>query len=106
MHSLEPAGLHALGPISVLSDCPTPHERPVEVVEHRAGAYYCPRCGEIHHAPMPPQVERGGLIRPELTALAVYLKDVCRASFTTIRKYFRGVLKITISRGQASHPVT
>jgi len=29
-----------------------------------------------------------------------YLKGVCHASFSTIRKYFRDVLKIPISRGQ------
>jgi len=74
--------------------------RPVEVVEHRAVACYCRRCGRVHYAPMPPQVERSGLIGPELTALAAYLKGVCHASFSTIRRFFRDVLKITISRGQ------
>ncbi len=43
---------------------------------------------------------RGGLLGPELTALVGYLKGVCHASFSTIRKYFRDVLKIRISRGQ------
>jgi transposase len=74
--------------------------RPVEIVEHRAGAYHCPRCGKTHYAPMPAAVENCGLIGPELTSLTAYLKGVCHASFSTIRKYFRDVLKIPISRGQ------
>ena len=72
----------------------------VEVVENRSGAFECVKCGKIHYAPMPPQVEQSGLIGPELTALVAYLKGVCHASFSTIRKYFRDVLKLTISRGQ------
>ena len=75
-------------------------ERPVEVVEHRAGAYYCPRCGKTHFASLPAEVEQSGLIGPELTALVAYLKGVCHASFSTIRKFFRDVLKVTVSRGQ------
>jgi transposase len=75
-------------------------ERPVEIVEHQAGAYQCVRCGKIHHAPMPPQVEQSGLIGPGLTALVAYLKGVCHASFSTIRKFFRDVLKLAVSRGQ------
>jgi len=75
-------------------------EQPTEVVEHRAGAYECVRCGKIHYAPLPPEVEEGGLIGPKLTALVGYLKGVCHASFSTIRKFLRDVLKLTISRGQ------
>jgi len=74
--------------------------RPVEIVEHQAGALECVRCGKIHDAPLPAAVEQGGLIGPELTALVAYLKGVGHASFCTIRKYFRDVLKLTVSRGQ------
>jgi transposase len=75
-------------------------QRPVEIVEYQAGAYQCVRCGKIHYAPLPPQVEKSGLIGPELTALVAYLKGVCHASFSTIRRFFRDVLKIAVSRGQ------
>ena len=74
--------------------------RPVEVVEHQAGAYYCRRCRKVHYAPLPAVVERGGLIGPELTALIAYLKGVAHASFSTIRRFCHDVLKITISRSQ------
>ena len=53
-------------------------ERPVEVVEHRAGACRCVRCGKIQYAPLPAEVEQGGLLGPQLTALVAYLKGVCR----------------------------
>lgn len=73
--------------------------QPVEVVEHRAGAGQCVRCGKVHYAALPPAVAQSGLIGPELTALVAYLKGVCHASFSTIRKFFRDVLKIPVSRG-------
>jgi transposase len=75
-------------------------ERPVEIVEYQAGAYRCVGCGKIHYAPLPSKVEEGGLIGLKLTALVGYLKGVCHASFSTIRKFLRDVLKLTISRGQ------
>jgi transposase len=45
-------------------------------------------------------VERGGLAGPRLTTLIAYLKGVCHASFSTIRKFLRDVLQLSISRGQ------
>ena len=75
-------------------------EKPVEIIEHRAEGCWCRRCKKVVYAPLPATVQKGGLLGPELTALAGYLKGVCHASFSTIRKYFRDVLKIPISRGQ------
>ena len=75
-------------------------EKPVEIVEHRAEGCWCRRCKKVVYAPLPATVQQGGLLGPELTALVGYLKGVCHASFSTIRKYFRDVLKIPISRGQ------
>jgi len=75
-------------------------EKPVEIVEHRAEGCWCRRCRKVVYAPLPATVQKGGLLGPELTALVGYLKGVCHASFSTIRKYFRDVLKIPISRGQ------
>ena len=75
-------------------------DRPVEIIEHRSEACWCCRCRKHVYAPLPPAVEKGGLAGPNLTALVAYLKGVCHASFSTIRKLFRDVLKIRISRGQ------
>ena len=75
-------------------------ESPIRIDEHRGLAYYCRRCEKVHYAPLPAEVEKGGLVGPRLTALVAYLKCGCHASFSTIRKFLRDVMKITISRGQ------
>ncbi len=74
--------------------------RLVEVAEHRAGAFYCRHCDQIHYAPLPAAVEQGGLLGPQLTALVGYLKGMCHTSFSTIRKLLRDVFQLTLSRGQ------
>jgi hypothetical protein len=43
-------------------------------------------------------IEQGGLVGPRLTTLIAYLKGVCHASYSTIRKYLRDVLQVTVSR--------
>ena len=75
-------------------------ESPIRIDEHRGLAYYCGRCRKMHYAPLPAEVKKGGLVGPRLTALVAYLKCGCHASFSTIRKFLRDVMKITISRGQ------
>jgi transposase len=75
-------------------------ERPVEIVEHRCEGCWCRRCRKTVYARPPQAVAKGGLLGPRLTALVGYLKGVCHASFSTIRKFFRDVLTIPISRGQ------
>lgn len=75
-------------------------DQPVEIIEHRSEACWCVRCRKNVYAPLPAAVEKGGLAGPNLTALVAYMKGVCHASFSTIRKYFRDVLKVRISRGQ------
>ena len=75
-------------------------ESPIRIDEHRGLAYYCSRCAKVHYAPLPGEVKKGGLVGPRLTALVAYLKCGCHASYSTIHKYLRDVMKITISRGQ------
>ena len=73
---------------------------PIEVKEHRGLAYWCANCQRVHYAPLPQEVTKGGLVGPRLTALIAYLKGHCHASFSTIRKFLRDVVRVTISRGQ------
>ena len=40
------------------------------------------------------------MLGPTLTTLVAYLKGVCHASLSTIRKFFRDVVGLTISRGE------
>jgi transposase len=73
---------------------------PLCISEHRAEAAYCPYCRKVHYAALPSSVERGGLVGPRLATLIAYLKGACHASYSTIRKFLRDVVQITISRGQ------
>lgn len=67
--------------------------------EHQGKAYRCPTCKEFHYAPLPPEVEHGGLFDAKLSALVAYVKSVCHCSFSTLRKFLRDVIGITVSRG-------
>lgn len=73
--------------------------------EHRALAYWCNGCHQIHYALLPPEVERAGLFKEYLTALVAYMKYAQHASFSTIRKFIRDVLQLKVSRGFLSKVV-
>jgi transposase len=75
-------------------------EVPLLTEEHRSHPGWCSNCRKVHYAILPAEVERGGLVGPRLTTLIAYLKGVCHASFSTIRKFLRDVLCLSISRGQ------
>src|SRR3982751_3031823 len=75
-------------------------EVPLPIQEHRSHPGWCPRCRKMHEAPLPPGIQRGGLVGPSLTTLIAYLKGACHASFSTIRRFLRDVVRVTISRGQ------
>src|SRR5262249_4228881 len=62
---------------------------PLEIHEHRSHPGWCPHCGQTCYAPLPRPIERGGLAGPRLTTVIAYLKGVCHASFSTIRKFVR-----------------
>ena len=79
--------------------------KPVRIDEHRGRAYWCPACKKVHYAPLPPEVEKGQLLGPRLTTLVAYMKGVCHCSFSTIRRYFRDVLNVKISRGQLAKTI-
>ena len=75
-------------------------EIPLVIEEHRSLAFWCAACEKVHFGRVPAAVEKAGLVGPGLTTLIAYLKGVCHASFSTIRKYLRDVVRVTISRGQ------
>jgi transposase len=79
--------------------------RPLRVEEHRALAAWCPHCRKVHYAPLPEAVRKAGLLGPRLTTLVAYLKSVGHASFSTIRKFLRDVVGITVSRGQLAKTI-
>jgi transposase len=69
------------------------------IEEHRSYASWCPHCDKKFTQPIPDAIAGQGLLGPHLRTLIAYLKAVCHASFSTIRKYFRDILQIKISRG-------
>jgi transposase len=73
---------------------------PLEIHEHRSHPGWCPCCQKTCYAPLPLSIERGGLAGPRLTTVIAYLKGACHASYSTIRKFVRDVIGLTISRGQ------
>jgi transposase len=75
-------------------------EKPITITEHRSRVCRCGKCHKEFTAPIPPAVQKAGLVGPQLTALVGYLKGVCHCSFSTIRKFLRDVCRVTISRGQ------
>jgi transposase len=73
---------------------------PLEIHEHRSYPGWCPCCRKECYASFPMSIERGGLAGPRLTTVIAYLKGACHASYSTIRKFVRDVIGLTISRGQ------
>jgi len=77
-------------------------EKPVNIEQHTSLCYWCEHCQKFHYAPMPANIEKGQLAGPHLTAIVAYMKGACHCSFSTIRKFLRDVVGVTISRGQLS----
>jgi transposase len=76
---------------------------PLVIQEHCGHPGWCSHCGKEFEAPLPIGIERGGLVGPRLTTLIAYLKGVCHASYSTVRKFIRDVVGVTISRGQLAN---
>src|SRR3954466_10962159 len=76
---------------------------PLEIQEHRGHPGWCPRCRKQFEAPLPIGIERGGLVGPRLTTVIASLKGACHASYSTVRKFLRDVVGLTVSRGQLAN---
>jgi transposase len=103
-------------PLSTCPDCGGPLRRsphfarvvqqvdslppPLTVEQHTCPEYWCSHCANSYKADLPSAIETGGLVGPRLTVLIAYLKGVCHASFSTVRKFLRDIVGVTISRGQ------
>jgi hypothetical protein len=67
--------------------------------EHRSWPVWCEHCQQVHYMEFPPEVVKAGLFKEKMTALVAYMKHVCHASFSTIRKFIHDVLHEKVSRG-------
>lgn len=71
---------------------------PFRALEHQRVTQQCTECHKVHLVPWPDDLKKAGLVGPRLTALIGYLK-ASHMSFSSIRKFLRDVVKVTISRG-------
>ena len=72
---------------------------PIIKEQHTSYPVWCENCKKIHYMPFPPNIVKEGLFKERITALVAYMKHVCHASFSTIRKYIRDILGEKVSRG-------
>jgi len=73
---------------------------PLTIEQHTCPEYWCGHCVNSYKAELPGPIETGGLVGPRLTALIAYLKGACHASYSTVRKFLRDVVGVSLSRGQ------
>jgi len=69
------------------------------IIEHRARKYLDPATGQIHIAPIPDEIRKGGLLGAGFTAATAFMKGGCHMSYTTIQKFLKELMKLDISRG-------
>ena len=74
-------------------------DQPIQLHVHQRPAYWCPDCHKIHHASLPVEVRKGGLVGPELTALIGYLKGNGHLSYATIQSLLDDGLRCSLSGG-------
>ena len=67
--------------------------------QHDSQPQHCKRCKKTFHPQFPDDLRKAGLVGPRLTALVGYLKGACHMSYGAIRKYFRDMIGVQISRG-------
>ena len=67
---------------------------------HQPRVLVCPLPAAPARRPCPRPSRRAACSGPRLTALVAYLKGVCHASYSTVRKFLRDIVGLTISRGQ------
>ena len=74
-------------------------EVPLVKEEHISYPVWCEECQKIHYGSFPTEAVKAGLFQEKITALVAYMKFVCHASYSTIRKYIRDILSLKVSRG-------
>ncbi len=81
-------------------------DKPVLLHAHHRFGYYCPDCDEIYYDVLRPEVRRGGLAGPWLSATIAYLKGGCHSSYTTTQSFLGEVLGVPLSTGMIAKVIT
>jgi transposase len=66
-------------------------ENPIEITQHTAFAYWCPKCEKIHYESFPQNVVKEGLFKQRLSCLVSYLKYKCNVSYSNIKMFLADV---------------
>lgn len=74
-------------------------QHPVSVEEHRSIGQWCSQCQKEFVPRLPKELVEAGLVGARLSALVGWFKGVCHMSISSIRRYFRDVLGVRISKG-------
>jgi transposase len=72
------------------------------VTEHRARKYLESKTGKIIIASLPNEVQKGGLLGADITAMTAFMKGGCHMSFSTVQQFFKEILHLDVSRGMLS----
>lgn len=80
-------------------------EKMYYVTEHKARKYRDPATGQIHIAPLPEAIRKGGLLGARFTGMIAFMKAGGHASYGTIRQFCREMYGLDISRGMLSKVV-
>jgi transposase len=68
------------------------------VTEHRGRKYWDTKTGRIVSS-LPREVAEGSLLGADITSMAAYMKGACHMSYSTIKQFFKDIIKLDVSRG-------
>ena len=74
-------------------------EKPIRTTQHCRHAKWCGKCEKKITPPWPPGLLEAGLVGPRLTAFVGFLKGACAMTISAIRRFFRDVLRVKVSKG-------
>jgi transposase len=69
------------------------------VTEHRARKYLDSKTGKIIIASLPNEVQKGGLLGADISAMTALMKGGCHMSFSTVQQFFKEAFRLDLSRG-------
>lgn len=70
----------------------------LEITEHRADAFWCPRCQKVHYAQLPEPAVKQGLFKPDLAAMVCFLKYVGCMSLSGIKKFLHDFAGVKVAK--------
>ena len=74
-------------------------ERLYVVTEHRVRKYLESKTGKIIIASLPDEIQKGGLLGGDITAMTAFMKGGCHMSFSTVQQFFKEIMHLNFSRG-------